>query len=72
MVKLIVLIAVALLVLSFFGISLRHIISLPETQDNFHFVWQSLVSSFNLFALWLQKESSQTGIIFSQIFSFHF
>ncbi|MDB4992391.1 MAG: hypothetical protein JWL75_636 [Parcubacteria group bacterium] len=38
MLKLVIYIVVALLVLSFFGISLQHIVDSPTTQTNFHYL----------------------------------
>ncbi|MDB5190129.1 MAG: hypothetical protein JWN49_455 [Parcubacteria group bacterium] len=42
MIKLIIYIVIGLLVLSFFGISLQHLIQSPTTQANFSFFWDLL------------------------------
>jgi hypothetical protein len=47
LVKMIVLIIVALLILSYFGISLRHLASQPTTQDNFSFVTTTTIDFWN-------------------------
>jgi hypothetical protein len=39
MVKVIFYVVVAVLVLSFFGVSLQHLIEAPTTQSNFGYVW---------------------------------
>lgn len=43
MIRIIVYTVIALLVLSFFGISLQGIIEQPTTQANFQYVWNSIV-----------------------------
>jgi hypothetical protein len=72
MFKLILIIIAGLLVLSFFGVSLRHVIALPATQDNFHFVWQWLDTTFNLILTWIQREVSLAGAFLGQLVPFHF
>jgi hypothetical protein len=52
MVKLIVLIVAALLVLSFFGISLRTLVLSPTAQDNFAFVWQLAKEGWSYVVVW--------------------
>lgn len=54
MVKLIFLVVVALLVLSFFGISLQHVVEAPTTQSNFAYFWSLVVEGWNEFAAWVQ------------------
>jgi hypothetical protein len=46
--KLIFWIVVLVLVLSFFGISLRTLAASPTTQSNFGFVWQLVLNGWNL------------------------
>jgi hypothetical protein len=57
MVKLIVFIVVALLILSFFGISLRTLVLSPTAQDNFAFVWQLAQVGWNDLVQWIQSLS---------------
>jgi hypothetical protein len=52
MAKLIILIVAALLVLSFFGISLRTLVLSPTAQDNFAFVWQLIKEGWTALTLW--------------------
>jgi hypothetical protein len=54
MLRLIVLIIIALLILSFFGISLRTLVLSPTAQDNFAFVWQLIQIGWNDVATWAQ------------------
>ena len=53
MLKLIVFIVIALLVLSFFGISLRTLVLSPTAQDNFKFVWSIVMNGWNWFVAWI-------------------
>lgn len=54
MLKLIILIVIAILVLSFFGISLHSLITAPATQANFAYLWHLVLSGFNYVAVWFQ------------------
>jgi hypothetical protein len=47
MVKVIFYIVILVLVLSFFGISLQHLVEAPATQDNFSFVWSLLMDGWD-------------------------
>jgi len=47
LIKMIIIIVVALLILSYFGINLRQIINAPTTQDNFSYVWNATVNIWN-------------------------
>jgi multisubunit Na+/H+ antiporter MnhB subunit len=47
MIKLVIYVVVGLLVLSFFGISLQHLIDSPTTQANFHYVGQLLIRGWH-------------------------
>lgn len=53
MVKLIVWIAIGLLALSFFGISLKSLIDSPTNQENVSFLTQLLQQGWNTMAAWL-------------------
>ena len=48
-IKIIILIVVALLILSYFGISLRALINAPVTQDNISYTTTSSVSIWNTY-----------------------
>jgi hypothetical protein len=54
MLRLILFIVIALLVLSFFGISLRHLVLSPTAQDNFAFVAQLAQVGWNDLVNWAQ------------------
>lgn len=49
MLKLVLTIVVALLVLSFFGVSLQHIVESPTTQANFGYIGQLLAEGWHDF-----------------------
>ena len=53
MVKLIFYIVVALLVLSYFGISLQHLTESPTTQSNFAYFWSLIQEGWNEIANWI-------------------
>jgi hypothetical protein len=72
MLKLVVLIVIGILALSFFGISLRHIIELPATQENFKFVSVLLSTGWNQFYAFVQQFFAQLVAYITQLFSFHF
>ncbi len=47
LVKMIIVIVIALLILSYFGFNLRNIANSPTTQDNFSYVWGLIVHVWN-------------------------
>jgi hypothetical protein len=47
MLKVIFYVVVIVLVLSFFGISLQHLIEAPTTQSNFSYVWSLVLDGWN-------------------------
>lgn len=49
MVRLLIILVVIILVLSFFGISLQALFNAPTTQANFGFLGQVIVNSWNYF-----------------------
>jgi hypothetical protein len=53
MIKLVILIVIALLVLSFFGISLRTLVLSPTAQDNFTFAWSLVMQGWNWLVAWI-------------------
>lgn len=55
MVHLIIWVIVALLALSFFGISLRSIVESPASQDNFSYLMILLSHGWNYIINWLQS-----------------
>ena len=48
-VRLIIIIVIALLIISFFGYSLRNLAESPTTKDNFSFVWDTVSYVWNTF-----------------------
>jgi hypothetical protein len=64
MIKLLVYIIVALLALSFFGISLQKIVEGPTAQANFHFVFDLAVLGFQYIVIWIQHLVNQITHIF--------
>ncbi len=61
-IKIIILIIIALLILSYFGISLRAVINSPVTQDNISY---TTTSSINIWNTYLKKP---TAYIWNDIF----
>lgn len=55
MLKLTVLIIIGLLALSFFGVSLRHLVLSPTAQDNFAFAWSIVLQGWNWFVAWINS-----------------
>jgi hypothetical protein len=55
MLKLIVWIFVALLALSFFGISIQRVVEGPTAQANFHFLFDLLLRGFNYLVDWITQ-----------------
>ncbi|CAN5771505.1 hypothetical protein BH11PAT2_BH11PAT2_10140 [soil metagenome] len=62
MVKLIIYIVVGLLVLSFFGISLQHLVQSPTTQSNFGFFWDLLQQGWQYIADWVTGALHTVGL----------
>ncbi len=52
MIRLIIYIVIGLLVLSFFGISLQHLIQSPTTQSNFGYFWELLQQGWQYITEW--------------------
>ncbi len=46
MIRLIIWVAIFILILSFFGISLKSIVNSPLTHENFMYVWQLIQESW--------------------------
>ena len=44
LIKMIIILVIALLILSYFGFNLQNIVNSPTTQSNFSYVWNQLVS----------------------------
>ncbi|HEX2792741.1 MAG TPA: hypothetical protein VHO23_03445 [Candidatus Paceibacterota bacterium] len=58
MLRLIFTIALAILLLSFFGISIRAIVESPTGSDNIAYVWQLIKDGWGAIALWLANFTS--------------
>jgi len=54
MLKLILYVIILLLVLSFFGVSLQHLVEAPATQSNFGYVEQLLADGWHLIVAQLE------------------
>lgn len=52
MLRLILTIALAVLLLSFFGISIRAVVESPAGQDNIQYVWQLIKDGWETVHLW--------------------
>ena len=61
MVKLIIWVIIGLLILSFFGVSLRTLVLSPTAQDNFAFVWQLVLQGWNWLVAWVTGLENSLG-----------
>ncbi|MDB5189347.1 MAG: hypothetical protein JWL82_304 [Parcubacteria group bacterium] len=52
MVRFLIILAVLILALSFFGISIRAIVQSPTGHDNFTFVWELIKTGWHILAGW--------------------
>lgn len=50
MIRIIIYIILGLIILSFFGISLRDVVDSPAGQDNFSFLWQLVIIGWDYIA----------------------
>lgn len=53
MIRFIIILAILLLALSYFGISVRHIVESPSGQDNFSYVWGLVQTGWNILVAWI-------------------
>ena len=53
MLRFLILLAVLILGLSYFGISIRHIVESPTGTDNFDFVWHLVEDGWQTLIMWL-------------------
>lgn len=64
MIRLIIWIVIGILALSFFGISLRHIVESPTNQDNFTFAFDLVRVGWQVIVEWLKSIPAYFGSIF--------
>jgi hypothetical protein len=64
MVRLIILLAVLILALSFFGISIRTIVESPTGHDNFTFMWELVKTGWHIVQSWFLVLSNTLHNIF--------
>ncbi len=57
MLRFIILLGILILALSYFGISIRHIMESPTGADNLDFVWNLIMDGWNTVVAWL------TGVV---------
>ena len=55
MIRFILLGIVLIIALSYFGISIRHIVESPTGQDNFTFVWAFIKDGWSIIVGWLAQ-----------------
>lgn len=53
MVRFIIVLAILILALSYFGISIRHIVESPSGSDNFSFVWNLIQNGWDILVAWI-------------------
>lgn len=54
MVRFIIILAIFILALSFFGISIRSIVESPVGRDNFTFIWELIRTGWHILVAWTQ------------------
>lgn len=54
MVRFIILVAILILALSFFGISIRAIVESPTGHDNFAFIWNIILNGWHVIRAWFE------------------
>ena len=52
LVRLLIIVAILLLALSFFGISVRSIVESPTGHDNFTFIWELIRTGWHILVGW--------------------
>lgn len=57
MIRLILLVVIFILLLSFFGVSIKALVNSPLTQENFAFVWQLILTGWQ----YLQQQIQNTS-----------
>ena len=65
MLKLIILIIIAILVLSYFGISIQHVAESPTGVNNFTYVWSAVLKGWSILLGWLSGFVNSTKHVFS-------
>jgi hypothetical protein len=55
MARFIIILLILIIALSYFGISIRHIVESPTGQDNFSFVWAFIQNGWNIITLWIAR-----------------
>jgi len=58
MIKLIILIVIGVLVLSFFGITIQSIVQSPVGQANFAYIWSAIVMGWDWLVSFLQGKAA--------------
>ena len=57
MVKIIILVVIAVLILSFFGITIQSIVESPAGQANFGYIWQLVMTGWDWFVNFINMGS---------------
>lgn len=65
MLRFIILLAVLILGLSYFGISIRHIVESPTGADNFDYVWRLVEDGWQTLITWLTALVGSVQHVFS-------
>jgi hypothetical protein len=52
MIRFLIILAILILALSFFGISIRSIVQSPVGHDNFTFIWQLIRTGWHILVSW--------------------
>jgi hypothetical protein len=54
MIRFLIILAILILALSFFGISIRSIVNSPVGHDNFTFMWELIKTGWHILVGWYQ------------------
>ena len=55
MIRFLIILAILILALSFFGISIRSIVQSPTGHDNFAFMWQLIRTGWHILVGWIEE-----------------
>lgn len=69
MVRFLILLAILILALSFFGISIRAIVESPTGHDNFTFIWQLIQTGWHILVGWFGVILAAFHTVFPHLFT---
>ncbi len=66
MIRFVIFIGILVLAVSYFGISLRHIVESPTGQDNLSFVWDLISNGWNILVGWISSITNSVQHTFAK------